>query len=139
MEALPPTGDAGLDFALEAGPRAFTADLPKHLRFEIAKSSALGAYTEAVGMLLQDQVARMHAQIKQIGRENRRIERKATSTHIPYCRIPQLVWDFFEAIYGDGCWKDNDFMEDFLKHHPGCRIVVKRGIRGQEYVNGSKR
>ena len=138
-ESLPSTGDAALDFAIEAGPRAFTEDLPKHLRLEIAKSKAHGAYKDALLHLAQNQVALMHAEIRQIGRENRRIERKATSTHIPYCRIPQLVWDFFEVIYGEGCWKDNDFMEDFLKHHPECRIIVKRGIRGQQYVNGKHR
>lgn len=131
---LPSTGDPALDATIQAGPRAFDADLPKHLRFEIAKSAALGPYRDACKDLAQRQVALMHEQIKQIGRENRLIERKATSSHVPYCRIPQLVWDFFEAIYGEGCWKDKDFMEDFLKHHPECRIRVKRGIRGQEYL-----
>lgn len=132
--SLPTTGDPALDATIEAGPRALDPDLPKHLRFEIAKASALGAYRDACLHLAQAQVAIMHEQIRQIGRENRRIERKATPTHIPYCRIPQLVWDFFESIYGQGCWKDEDFMEDFLKHHPECRIRVKRGIRGQEYL-----
>ncbi len=46
----------------------------------------------------------------------------------------QLLWDFFEEIYGQGCWQDKDFMEDVLKHHPELRIRVKRGIRGQEYL-----
>jgi len=138
-DVKPPTGDAALDFALEAGPRAFTPELGKHLRFEIAKTHACGPYMDAVMELAQNQVAIMHAEIRQVGRENRRIERKATSTHIPHCRIPQLVWEFFEAIYGDGCWQDNDFMEDVLKHHPELRINVKRGIHGQEYVNGRGR
>jgi hypothetical protein len=78
----------------------------------------------------------MHAEIREIGRQNRLIERKATSTHVPYCRIPPRVWRAFERIYGEGCWEDKDFMEDFLKHHPECRVIVKRGIRGQEYVRG---
>lgn len=125
-----------IEAVVELGPRGLAPDVPKHVRFAIAKSSALGAYKNACLQLAQNQVAMMHAEIRQIGRENRRIERKATSTHIPHCRIPILVWDFFEEIYGQGCWKDNDFMEDFLRHHPECRINVKRGIRGQEYCHG---
>ncbi len=116
------------------GPRGFGPHVSKDVRFAIAKSSALGPYRDACLLLAQNQVALMHAEIRQIGRENRRIERKATSTHIPYCRIPQLLWDFFEEIYGQGCWQDKDFMEDVLKHHPELRIRVKRGIRGQEYL-----
>jgi hypothetical protein len=133
--ALPTSGDPVVDFMLEAGPRAFTPELAsKEVRFAIAKTQSWGAYREALMHLAQNQVAIMHAQIRQVGRENRRIEHKATSSHIPHCRIPCLVWEFFESIYGEGCWKDNDFMEDFLKHHPECRIRVKRGIRGQEYL-----
>ena len=125
---------SNLDFVIEGGPRLFTPDVPKSVRFEIAKSSALGPYKDACLLLAQRQVALMHEAIKQTGRENRSIERKATSSHIPHCRIPLLVWDFFEAIYGDGCWQDKDFMDDFLHHHPECKIVVKRGIHGQEYL-----
>jgi hypothetical protein len=128
-----------VEAVVSLGPRGLTPDVPNHVRFAIAKSSALGPYKEACLQLAQNQVAIMHEEIREIGRQNRRIERKATSSHVPYCRIPPTVWHYFESIYGEGCWKDNDFMEDFLKHHPECRIVVKRGIRGQEYVNGKGR
>jgi hypothetical protein len=132
---LPLTGDPALDAAVQAGPRLFDPDLPKHLRFEIAKRSAFGAYNDALQCLAQHQVRLMHEQIAIVGRENRTTDWQATRTHIPHARIPQLLWDFFEAIYGQGCWQDNDFMEDVLKHHPELRVKVKRGIRGQEYVH----
>jgi hypothetical protein len=133
------TGTPAVDLLLEAGPAALTPDVPEEVRLEIANSPALGWYREAWRLMAQEQQARLLAEIKQIGRENRRIERKATTTHVPYCRIPKGVWDQFEAIYGVGCWQDEDFMEDFLKHHPECRIIVKRGIRGQEYVGNGRR
>jgi hypothetical protein len=133
------TGDPAVDLLLEAGPRAFTPDVSEEVRLEIAKAPLLGWYREALRLMSQNQQAMLFEEIRQIGRENRRIERKATSTHLPYCRIPRGVWDQFEAIYGAGCWKDDDFMEDFLKHHPECRIIVKRGIRGQEYAGNGRR
>jgi hypothetical protein len=131
------TGDPVLDFVLEAGPRAFTPELAtKEVRFAIAKTGALGAYKDALQHLAQHQVALIHAAIREVGRQNRIIEKesKATRAFLPYYRKPLLLHDFFEAIYGEGCWKDNDFVEDVLKHHPELRINVKRGIRGQEYA-----
>ena len=135
---MPSTGDAALDFALEAGPRTFTDDLPKHLQLEIAKNSALGPYLEAVKKMAQTEIAEIHREIDRVSIENRLIEKhsKATRTHIPHCRIPASMWLKMEDIYGQGCWKDENFMEDTLRHHPGLRINVKRGIRGQEYVKG---
>jgi hypothetical protein len=131
------TGDKVLDFVLEAGPRAFTPELAtKEVRFAIAKTVALGAYRDALQHLAQNQVALIHAAIREVGRQNRKIEKesKATRAFLPYYRKPLLLHDFFEAIYGEGCWKDNDFVEDVLKHHPELRINVRRGIRGQEYA-----
>lgn len=144
--ALPPevegkvrckTGDPVLDFVLDAGPRAFTPELAsKEVRFAIAKSGALGAYKDALQHLAQHQVALIHAAIEEVGRQNRIIEKesKATRAFLPYYRKPILLHDFFEVIYGEGCWQDEDFVEDVLRHHPELRINVKRGIRGQEYA-----
>lgn len=126
------------------GPRGLSADVPKHVRLAIAKSSALGAYKDACLLLAQNQVALMHSEIREIERQNRKIEasqefKASNGLGYPYYRKPVLVHYFFEEIYGEGCWKDEDFVEDFLKHHPGLRIKVTRGTKGQEYVNGKGR
>lgn len=139
MPIYAPTGDPVLDFHLEAGPRALTPETPERVRLEIAKSSAFGAYKDACRLLAQHQVALMHEQIRQIGIENQSTDWQATRSHLPYFRVPPLVWHFFEAIYGEGCWQDEEFTEDFLKHHPECRVPVKRGINGMQYVNGKGR
>lgn len=136
----PTTGDAVLDFMLEAGPRAFMPELAdKQLRLSIAKSSALGPYKEAVTKLAQKQVELIHDEIRRVSIENATTDWKSGGTHTPYFRVPQLLYDFFECIYGEGCWRDKDFVEDTLKHHPGLRVTVKRGVNGQEYVNGKGR
>jgi hypothetical protein len=130
-----------LGFALEAGPRAFTPDLTQALRLEIAKAGKHGPYMDALLCLAQHQVALIHAAIAAVSADNRRIEateefKAANGLGCPWYRKPQLLHDFFEAIYGDGCWQDKDFVEDVLKHHPGLRIKVTRGTRGQQYLNG---
>jgi hypothetical protein len=135
----PDTKDPILDFLIEAGPRVFTPEMAsKEVRFAIAKSSQLGPFREALQCLAQKQVALMHQLIGQVSRENAAIDWKSAGSHVPYFRVPQLMWDFFEAIYGEGCWQDEDFVEDTLKHHPGLRVVVKRGSKGQQYVNGRR-
>jgi len=133
---LPSTKDAALDFVVEAGPRAFTDDLPKILRLEIAKSSALGAYREACKRIAQAEIEEIHRQIAIVSKENRILEKTAhhTRSHTPAYRIPVMMWLKMEDIYGVGCWRDNDFIEDTLKHHPGLRINVKYGTRGQELL-----
>jgi hypothetical protein len=133
------TGDADLDFVIEAGPRAFTPDLPVHLRLEIAKSSVLGPYREACRQFAQSQVALMHKEIAALSEENRRIEQSqefmaTNGLGYPYYRKPVSVHYLFEELYGYGCWQDEGFVEDFLKHHPGLRIRTTRGTRGQEYA-----
>ena len=134
------TGDAVLDFMLEAGPRTFTEELATpERRFAIAKTTALGPYLEAVKDLAQHQVALIHREIERVSIENRTIDWKSAGTHAPYFRVPALLYDFFECIYGTGCWRDKDFVEDTLKHHPGLRVIVKRDSKGQEYVNGRGR
>lgn len=128
------TGDKVVDLALEAGPRMFGPDLPAHARETIAKSAALGNYRGAVKRMAQAELAEMHREIEFVSRQNREIEFKATDgLGVPEYRIPVSVHFKMEALFGTGCWQDEDFVEDFLKHHPGLRINVTRGTRGQEY------
>jgi len=132
---LPSTKDAGLDFALQS-PRLLTEDLPKHFRLEIAKSSALGPYREACKSLAQEELRQIHRDIALVSAENRILEKVThhTTTHYPDARFPQRMWDKMEVIYGVGCFKDKDFYEDTLKHHPGLRIRIKYGVKGQELL-----
>jgi len=141
---LPETGDAGLDFIIDAGPRAFTPELPIELRLEIAKLDSDGPVIAAMRKLSRDRVAHMHRLIDLVSQDNRRIEAteefKATNgLGYPWYRKPAEVHHYFEALYGQGCWEDEAFVNDFLKHHPGLRIRVTRGTRGQQYVNGRGR
>jgi len=131
-ENLPSTGDAALDFVLEAGPRALAA-LPREQRLAIAKSGSLGAYKEALRLMAAAEVEEMHKEILYLSIQNAATDWKATRAFIPYCRIPLSVNLKMRDIYGEDCWKDDDFLEDFLDHHPGLRVRVKRGTRGQEY------
>lgn len=133
------TGDAIIDFVLEAGPRTFGPDLPAHVREEIAKSPALGWYRRALLTMKQFAVKQMHDSIARTAAENRQIENTAEfkacdGLGYPQMRIPVDVWFQMEDLWGPGCWKDDKFREDFLKHHPELRLKVTRGTRGQEYA-----
>ena len=133
------TGETPLDFVIDAGPRALTPDVPQHIRLELAKTSALGPYREACKLLAQRELEEIHKEIEFVSLENSIIDWKATRTHIPEYRIPISMYEKMEAIFGQGCWQDKDFVEDTLRHHPGLRVKVKRGIHGQQYVNGKGR
>jgi hypothetical protein len=131
---------AALQFAIEAGPRAFDPDLPTNVRLEIAKSTGLSYYKEAAKKIAEEQWLRIKHAVFMTGLENRLIEKDAhaTRSHIPHCRIPLEMHQAFEAIWGQGCWKNDDFLEDTLKHHPELRINVKYGTKGQEYAGRNK-
>jgi hypothetical protein len=129
------SGDESVKFVLEAGPRALTSDTPEHIRLEIAKSSELGPYREACKLLAQQELVEMHKEVELVSIENQSTDWQATRTYIPAYRIPLGMYRKMEGIFGLGCWQDRDFVEDTLKHHPGLRINVKRGIHGQQYVN----
>lgn len=133
MSKLPSTGDAALDFVIEAGPRALSA-IPPSRRLAVAKTGTLGPYKEALRLLAAAEVEEMHREILRVSIENAATDWKASQAYIPYCRIPLSVIYKMQDLYGQDCWKDKDFTEDFLDHHPGLRVQVKRGIRGQEYA-----
>lgn len=135
------TGDPITDFVLDAGPRVFGPDLPLHVREEIAKSPTLGWYRRALLIMKQEAVAQMHASIARTAEENRLIEntqefKACDGIGYPKMRIPVDVWYQMEDIWGVGCWKDDDFQEDFLKQHPELRLKITRGTKGQQYVEG---
>lgn len=137
------TGDAVTDFVLDAGPRTFGPDLPAHVREEIAKAPALAWYRRALLIMKQDALARMHAAIARTAQENRQIESsqefKATNgLGYPESRIPVDVWFQMEDLWGPGCWRDDKFREDFLKHHPELRLKITRGTKGQEYAGAGR-
>jgi hypothetical protein len=121
------------------GPRAFMRELatPEICRV-IAKSTALGYFKTALLGMAQNEQAELFDEIAEISRRNRLIEntaefKAANGFGYPSHRIPLGMWMRFEDIYGEGCWGDPEFVEDTLRHHPGLRIKVTRGTRGQEY------
>lgn len=117
------------------GPKAFQSEVASpEVRRAINSSPALRWYRDALVGMAQREQAEMFAEIEHVGRENREIERCATNGFgLPYYRCPLSVRMRFEDLYGEGCWKDEAFVEDFLKHHPGLRVKVTRGTKGQEY------
>jgi len=133
---LPSTKDAALDFAAEAGPRIF-AELPTDVRKEVVVVSP--NYKATLKRMAQWQWARIKWDVERTCIENRIIEKesKATHTFLPYCRFPISMVAAFEAIWGEGCLQNEEFREDTLKHHPGLRLHIKRGIRGQEYLRST--
>jgi hypothetical protein len=128
------TGNPELDFVLEAGPRAFTPAVSASVRLEIAKSSELGPYRDSLKLMAQNELALLHHEIEQISRENHATDWKASKIGVPYARFPPRLIEHFKMLYGEACWPDDEFIEDILKHHPGLRVKVKYGTKGQEYV-----
>lgn len=108
------------------------------VRAAIARTPSLGWYRQALVGMAQAEQAQMFAEVEQVCAENRAIEntqefKAVNGLGYPYYRCPLSVRLRFEDLYGIGCWQHNDFVEDFLKHHPGLRLKVTRGTRGQQY------
>jgi hypothetical protein len=67
-----------------------------------------------------------------VSAQNRLIEQEITDypgrlgSYVLDYRIPTGMYLKFRDIYGWDCWRDKDFVEDTLKHHPGLRINIKR-------------
>jgi len=135
-EAQPSTGDAALDFALEAGPRAFTPDTPEHVARELGKYKCFSPFRDALKKMKLSRRAKVLRLIKQTCAENRFLEEiyQASPTLLPEARIPlDLVFEL--EAENNQAWTA-EMREDTLKCYPGLRLNVKRGIRGQEYVRG---
>jgi len=113
-------------------------DAPKHLQLEIAKASKEGAFAYGRKLLApwMKEMIDLEAQIISI--ENHQQERQATNSHVPYYRRGRYMTFCYEMVFGEGCWQDNDFVEDTLRHYPGLRCKVKYGTKGQEYVSPRK-
>jgi hypothetical protein len=121
---------------LIAARKILAEDAPRRLQFEIAKTSAGGAVAYGFRLLAPWMIERINKEAEVVGIQNRSNERQATQSHVPECRIPEFMYHCFEAVFGDGCWRDEDFREDTLRHYPMLRCKVKYGTKGQEYVNG---
>lgn len=115
--------------------KVLSADMPRKLQFEIAKTSREGAFAYGQKLLAPWMIARIKAEYEFVSIQNQQ-DRQATNSHVPECRIPEFMYHCYEVIFGDGCWRDKDFMEDTLRHFPGLRCKVKYGTKGQEYVKG---
>lgn len=140
METAAKTGNSHIDLVLECGPRIFNPDLPVEVREEIARSPSLHWFKVELARCEIAKREQALAEIRQIGRENRLIEYKATNgLGVPYCRIPRFAIERGRTIYGFDWWKDEQLLEGFLEAYPECRIKVTRGTRGQEYAGKGRR
>jgi hypothetical protein len=116
--------------------KVLMGDAPARLQFEIAKSSAEGAVAYGLRRLAPWMIARIQAEYEFVSIRNQQNERQATRSHCPEATIPEFMYHCYEAVFGEGCWRDKDFMKDTLEKFPGLRCKVKYGTKGQEYVNG---
>jgi hypothetical protein len=116
------TGDAGLDFALEAGPRALTPDSPEDLLQEIGKYQCFSPFRHAMRRLKLRRRALVLAAIKRTATENRLIEQMPHRNPrlLPESRIPIELVHELEAQEKDSWTKE--MREDTLRHYPELRL-----------------
>lgn len=50
-----------------------------------------------------------------------RMLRMPDGTHMAY-RIPQIAYHYWGRRLGYECWKDDQFVHEFLRDNPGCRV-----------------
>jgi hypothetical protein len=118
------TGDAGLDFALEAGPRALTPDTPVELLKEIGKYECFSPLREAMKRLKLRRREIVLAAIDRTARENRLIEQlpHRNPNLLPKARIPIELVHELEAQEKDS-WSA-EMREDTLRCHPELRLNI---------------
>lgn len=126
---MPETGDPGLDFVLEAGPRVATPDTPEHVVKEIGKYESFSPFREAMQRMALEERAKILADIMRTCGENRILEelaraRGGKTTMLPYARIPKSLIDKLEAENKEA-WNPA-MREDTLKCYPGLRLNVGR-------------
>jgi hypothetical protein len=132
MSTLPSTGDAGLDFTLEAGPRAVTPDTPEDILKEIGKYASFAPFREALRKLKLDARARVDAAVRRTYEENRiliEIERAEPTNQrrgslLPEARIPIDLVHELEAQEKES-WS-SAMREDTLRCYPGLRLSYWR-------------
>lgn len=70
-----------------------------------------------------------------IGRDNHNAQTQninGIGTHA--ARIPNLEWKLAQAMYGDDCWLDPDFMRAYIRDNPHVRVATKFNTNGSEIV-----
>jgi hypothetical protein len=129
MSTLPSTGDAALDFTLEAGPRAVTPDTPEEILKEIGKYKAFAPFREILRKMKLGARARVDAAVRRTYEENRilaEIERAdqpntRSKSLLPEARIPlDLIYEL-EAQENES-W-NAAMREDTLRCYPGLRLA----------------
>jgi hypothetical protein len=123
MSTLPSTtGDAVLDFTLEAGPRTITPDTPEHIIAEIGKSKSLSPFREALRKMALGQRAQAHGAVMRTYEENQMLAQlpNANPALYPEARIPIDLVHLLEAQEKES-W-NSEMREDTLKCYPGLRL-----------------
>jgi hypothetical protein len=124
-DSLPETGHAGLDLALEAGPRVVGPDTPEDVLKEIGKYQCFSPFRDAMKRMKLSRRRKLLRLIDRTCKENRIIEKvyQGSTTILPEARIPvDLVYEL-EAENKEA-WNPA-MREDTLRCYPGLRINVK--------------
>jgi hypothetical protein len=127
--------DDHLELAEECGPRIITPDTPLAVREEIHRRACYGDLRATLRKMKLERRALCLAAIDYQCRENRVLEQTmhATSTHIPYAKIPEILVAEIEAENGLDGWNP-EIREDTLRCYPGLKLNIKFGMHGQQYV-----
>jgi hypothetical protein len=133
MSNLPSTtGDAGLDFILDAGPRTITPETPEEILKEIGKYKAFSPFREILRKMKLEARARVDASVRRTYEENRilvEIERSEPPNQrrgslLPEARIPIDLVHELEAQEKES-WS-SAMREDTLRCYPGLRLSYWR-------------
>jgi hypothetical protein len=122
MSTLPSTtGDAGLDFTLEAGPRTINPDTPEDILKEIGKYQAFAPFRELLRKMKMEARQRVDAAVRRTYVENRFLaQMRPGPSLVPEARIPiDLIYEL-EAQEKE-CW-NSAMREDTLRCYPGLRL-----------------
>lgn len=122
------TGHAGLDFALEAGPRVLTPDTPEDILIEIGKYDSLAWYREEMRRRKLARIAKIKAIVARQGAANRLLERLYAGRPwmLPSAKIPV---DLVHELEAENKEQWNAAMrEDTLRHYPELRINVPSSL-----------
>jgi hypothetical protein len=122
MSTLPSTtGDAGLDFTLEAGPRTITPDTPEDILKELGKYGCFAPFRDILRKMKLEARARVDTAVRRTYAENRFLAQlRPASSVVPEARIPiDLIYEL-EAQEKE-CW-NSAMREDTLRCYPGLRL-----------------
>jgi hypothetical protein len=133
MSDLPSTtGDAGLDFILDAGPRTITPETPEELLKEIGKYDSFAPFREILRKMKLAAREKVHAAVRRTYEENQilvELERAEPPNSRPRSLLPEarIPLDLIYELEAQEKESWNPAMrEDTLRCYPGLRLSFWR-------------